>query len=303
MRTEQFAPAGVPTFERCDLDLGADALFYLTRIESHRELPRSYAHRHRYFHLIWVTHGCGSHMIDFRDYPVRDNTLFLVSPGQIHRWARPHDTCGHLFNFDREIFVRPAADGLPGEDELLEQLYDHPAFSLEPDEAAPLAELIAQIEREHGAAEPWAGEIVRGLFWVLLLHVARLGQARAGAPRPGAQGTAQRFRALVEKRFRDCASIAEYAALLAVSERQLAEATKRACGRTPKQILQERVLLEAKRMLLHSDLGVAEIAHRLNFDDPAYFGRFFRKHAAMAPGAYKRTVISVPRALAHEAQR
>lgn len=80
----------------------------------------------------------------------------------------------------------------------------------------------------------------------------------------------------------------DYAALLHVMERRLSEATKRCTGQTASEIIHERVLLEAKRLLVHSQLSISEVAYRLSIDDPAYFSRFFKKHTGKTPGEYKR---------------
>jgi AraC family transcriptional activator of pobA len=88
---------------------------------------------------------------------------------------------------------------------------------------------------------------------------------------------------VLEKNFSTISQTAVYARLLKVTERALNEATRQALGYTAAQLIRERVMLEAKRLLLHSEISVAEIADRLGFDDPAYFSRCFKKHTSRSP--------------------
>ncbi|HSV51465.1 MAG TPA: helix-turn-helix domain-containing protein, partial [Burkholderiaceae bacterium] len=105
---------------------------------------------------------------------------------------------------------------------------------------------------------------------------------------PKSYSLAKRFKLLVDRHYLQFGSLKEYAQALLVTERRLNEAVKSVTGKTATQLIHERILLEAKRLLTQSDLGISEIAYRLNFEDPAYFSRFFKKHVQAAPGAFKK---------------
>jgi AraC-like DNA-binding protein len=93
---------------------------------------------------------------------------------------------------------------------------------------------------------------------------------------------------LVETHYLRFGTIGQYAEALGVSERQLNDAVKRTVARTASQVVQERVVLEAKRWLSNTETGIAEIAFRLNIEDPAYFARFFKKQTGLTPGDFRR---------------
>ncbi len=150
----------------------------------------------------------------------------------------------------------------------------------------------------------WAERLMRELVWqaplrsaaievsfrALLISLARLLALRQTAPAdaPGARHVLARFRALVEKNFRDNRPLSDYLDRLKVSEAQLRYACAKAGETAPAQIILARRMIEAKRMLIYSDLPVAACGERLGFADPAYFSRQFAKAAGLAPGAYRR---------------
>ena len=280
----------IPTFEHCNLDHDVDfPPLYFATIERRSELPRSFPHRHSYFHLQWVTEGRGRHMIDFRDHSVRDSSIFIVAPGQIHFWDVEPETQGYLFNFNAEIF--PGGEGPLNDERLRARVQSHPAFYPDASQANDIAQIVSLIAAEYRQPRIGSTEIVTHLFQVLLLRTLRIEEpSMLSGSRPAAN-LAHRFSLAVERSFRESGAVAEYARCLDVSERTLAEATKRVMGKTPKEIVQDRLLLEAKRLLMHSNMAVTEIACHLNFEDPAYFGRFFRKRTKVTPGEFKKSVL------------
>ncbi len=97
----------------------------------------------------------------------------------------------------------------------------------------------------------------------------------------------ERFLELVEAHYLTISSVADYAAMLHITTNHLVEIVTRTMGQPAGVIVRERLLLEAEHLLGSSDLPVAEIAASLNFEDPAYFGRYFKKHTGFSPSDFK----------------
>jgi AraC family transcriptional activator of pobA len=98
----------------------------------------------------------------------------------------------------------------------------------------------------------------------------------------------QRFNLLLEERFITLHKVNEYAELMNVSPNHLSETIKKVTGKTAGELIQDRLVLEAKRLLLHSAITAKEIAYYLNFNDPSYFSRFFKTNAGLAPEEFRR---------------
>jgi AraC-like DNA-binding protein len=269
---------------------GAAFVFDLARLDGRSDIPRPFLHRHSYYHMLWMTNALGQHTLDFETFEVRPNSVFFISPGQVHTWTSSVPPVGYVLNFSTEFFLQM----YPRVDELAEFPFFHvantdPVLYLSPRQNADLLPLLEQIEQEFNADRPWRYEIVRAFLLILLTRLRRLHQPRdADSVSPKSYSLTKRFKLLIEQRYLEFSSVQDYSALLLVTDRRLNEAVKSTTGKTATQLIHERILLEAKRLLTQSELGISEIAYRLNFEDPAYFSRFFKKHALVTPREFKK---------------
>lgn len=129
-------------------------------------------------------------------------------------------------------------------------------------------------------------ELLRHLLGVVLLRVAGL---RPQGNRPGSGPEAfRRFTAELEGSYARTRSVAEYASRLGYATKTLTRACQTATGRTPKDLINDRVTLEAKRLLHHTDLPAAAIAHQLGFAEPSNFAKYFTRETGHSPSAFRR---------------
>jgi AraC-like DNA-binding protein len=115
-----------------------------------------------------------------------------------------------------------------------------------------------------------------------MVHLARLYAATSTAPFV-AIGLVRRFRQALERSFRASTPIRDYAKMLGVTTSHLSESLRLETGSTAGELIRARLLLEAKRLLLHSELTIAEIGYELGFEDPSYFSRFIRREIETSP--------------------
>ena len=136
------------------------------------------------------------------------------------------------------------------------------------------------------------------MIWSLL-HVLLIKAMRVSGKTTGEGNMSRsillsrRFKTLLEKHYGDMPDVASYAALLNVTERALNDATREALGNTASRLIRDRVMLEAKRLLLPSEISIGEIATQLSFDDPAYFSRCFRKHSGRSPVDFRNSLAKL----------
>ncbi|MFC0527255.1 helix-turn-helix domain-containing protein [Phytohabitans kaempferiae] len=217
--------------------------------------------------LMLVTKGHGTHEVDFEVHQCRPGTLVWANPGQL---VRPGGQPG----LDATLLCwRPGPD-LPDAGPTYRQLAGE-------DEDAVINEvsqLVVDCERE------LAPQLLRQQLATLLLRVRLLGAESADGT---ADETFARFREEVERGYAGSRRVEDYADRLDCCVRTLTRASLAATGRTAKQVIDDRVTLEAKRLLAGTDLPVAEIGRRLGFPEPTNFGRFFQREAGVSPGTFR----------------
>lgn len=273
-------------------------MFDLVRLEDRADIPRSFPHRHDYYHLLWMSEASGTHLLDFERHEARANTVFFVSPGQLHAWESTIRPCGFVINFSADFFVQM----FPRADDIAQVPFFHiastaPVLYLTQEQHDELHPLLLEIEREFRGDGEARMDIVRAYLLVLLTRLRRIYPRRAEeAASPQTYSLTKRFQLLVNQHYLDFKRLGDYANSLHTTERQLNEAVKRTLAKTAGQVIQERLVLEAKRLLSNTDMGVAEVAFHLNFEDHAYFSRFFKKHAGLPPVAFKKRYLAVPAA-------
>jgi AraC-like DNA-binding protein len=242
-------------------------------------------------HLIMlVSTGQGSHTLDFVTHSCRPGTLLWGRPGQVHQFGRQAGLDATLIAFV------PAT--LPEMPELaaLRHLVDDP-FAVtcwQPageDEEAIVAD-VAQIAVDGAryGGNRLGGELLAHELAVLMVRIAALAPPPPRGPAAEVLGVlrAELEREVVHRRVED------YADLLGCSVRTLTRACLAATGRSAKQLIDERVALEAKRVLATTDLPVAEVGRQLGFDEPTNFGRFFAREAGVTPGGFRVSALSAP---------
>jgi AraC-like DNA-binding protein len=248
-------------------------------------------HRHTYYEVFWLNGG-GHFFADFREYPIAGSALIFVSPGQVHRWNQKPLITGPMICFTQEFY--------DGKEPPPSSLLDHPFwFPFETPPLLPISgrdiamfdSLWKEIEVETAPSKE-RDEIIRALLRVVFHKAARLYRDRfeksSAQMRESAQTRLGRdFRLVVEKHFRTTTSVSDYAKQLHVTADHLGAVIRSHTGRTPSDIIRDRLLLEAKRLLIHTSMNISEIAYALNFEDPAYFGRFFRRLMNRTPGDFR----------------
>lgn len=282
---------GFPTFERSDFS-GSPAtfLFDIVRLEDRPDIPRAFAHRHNYYHLLWMTEADGTHLLDFESYPVRAHSVFFVSPGQLHAWQSSVRPRGYVVNFSQEFFAQmfPRAEDI-AQFPFFHVAGDSPVLYLDEAEHDRLAPLLHEIDAEMRGRAVGRAEIARAYLLILLTRLRRLYPAHVDeVGSPASHALTKRFLLLLEDRYLDAGPVRALADTLHVTERQLGDAVKRTLGKTVTQLVHERTVLEARRLLCNTALAVAEIAFQLNFQDFAYFSRFFKKQTGLTPGEFRK---------------
>jgi len=246
-------------------------------------------HRHDYHELVWVREGEGEHRLDGATVPVAPRTLTVIGRGQVHVFASGRGLRGAVVRFGDELVYggaeRRAAPGwlLAGR--------GGRTVPVPAGDVAALEGVIAALGAEASLPpDSRQAELEHHLVAVLLLWIERWYDAsRIDAREPGDADVQlqRRFARLLESDFARHHDAAHYADALAVPPAALSRALSEVTGRSTKELITDRVMLEAARLLRFTDLAVGEVAHRAGFSDPLYFSRAFKRHAGEAPSDFR----------------
>ena len=249
------------------------------------------AHRLQFHEIALITGGAGSLELDGVSIDVGAGRALLTGPGEIRRWRlRPAEEArlsGLLVFFEADFingfFGDPGfLEGLP----LLAAPAEWRSLHIGARPFDEIAGIASSMRDELRDVRPDSSHALRAQTYRLLIALQRLSGLLA-QPADRARALARRFANLVDAGFREPDSVSDYARRLGVTTRHLNHCVRRATGRTASESIQARQLLEAQRLLLHSELSVGDIAERLNFSDTSYFVRFFKRHVGTTPRRFR----------------
>jgi AraC family transcriptional activator of pobA len=253
------------------------------------EGPVREPHRHDYHELIWVRDGCGQHRIDGRPLPVQPGTVTLIGRGQVHVFEGADIARGAVLRFGDELLLGGSA-GRAAPGWLLAGAGGRaiPVPAGEQDDLdAVLHALHAETSRPPDAAST---DLERHLVSAILLWLERWYDASRSErhdPEDEAIQLHRRFARVLEQDFARHHDAAHYADVLGVPAAALSRALTQVTGRSTKELVTDRVMLEARRLLRFTGLTIGQVAFQTGFADQFYFSRAFKRHAGEAPKAFR----------------
>ncbi|MET8952196.1 AraC family transcriptional regulator [Streptomyces sp. NPDC004533] len=252
----------------------------------HEDAPLDRFHRIDFHVVMFFNGGPVSHMVDFAEYRPSAGDVLWIRPGQIHRFSRTSEYRGTVLTMQPGFLPRATVEATG--------LYRYdlpPLLQPDPEQLAGLRASLEQLRREYEDATTLPlslhTAVLRHSLTAFLLRLGHLAASSAEAARDQADTTFTRFRDAVEQGFATNHSVSAYADALGYSRRTLVRAVRAATGETPKGFIDKRVVLEAKRLLAHTDLPIGRVGAAVGFPDPANFSKFFHQHTDTTPAAFR----------------
>jgi AraC family transcriptional regulator, transcriptional activator of pobA len=256
------------------------------------------AHCHEGLHQFQLlAQGSVEGTIDGRAFRADAPVLLMLAPGSVHGFTYTRNAVGHQVTMPTAM-LRQLLGALAASDGALAA-----SFVVDAPDATAVDDLLRGFEavaREFRADAPGRVQALLAHATVMAVQFLRLQRQHEGADKPkGARDTlVQRYRALLETHYRAQQSLAFYANALRVTPDHLSRSCRNVAGVSAQELLHDRLMLEARRLLAYTPAPVAEIASQLGYVDPAYFSKFFARRVGSTPTAYRQLVASGVRGLA-----
>lgn len=247
-------------------------------------------HRHNFQELLWIRDGSGRHKIDDHILEITPATFYLIAKGHVHYFTEGRNLEGFIIRFTDDFLL----EGLLGEGwnyraTLFSHFAIHPGLTVDSGEISHFDNLLGQMQAEYEQQKFGRIPLLRHMLGQLLILLERHRQTTVQdrEPKTWTAQIYQDFILKLEEQFRKAHHVSHYAADLGVTSRQLSDICREFSGKTAKQIIQDRLIVEAKRYLHYTNASVKEIAWELGYKDPSYFSKVFRNSENVAPHNYK----------------
>jgi AraC-like DNA-binding protein len=230
--------------------------------------------------------------VDFQEFQIETDSLLFLNPKVI---IKPNETefGGELLlHFNRDFYCieihdqEVACDGI-----LYNNVFEIPFIQLNEDQSKDIQNIIREIQSEMKDEDSNTEEMLRILLKLIILKSTRIWKQQHLLSENNQQSDVQflrKFSKLVEQHYKTHHTVADYAEMLFLTPKNLSKKIGLLSKDTPNDIIKNRIILESKRLLAHTAMTVKEIAFSLNYEDDAYFIRFFTKNTGISPLSFRK---------------
>jgi AraC family transcriptional regulator, transcriptional activator of pobA len=243
-------------------------------------------HRPEFYHIIWILKGAPVHLVDFNSIKLVENSILFVPKDCVNRWDSNPDYDGKVILFTDKFFCKEQGDlNFLQSTILYNDLFEISMLKVDDVKTQFIRQFELIADEYNNPSERYHYEILRNHLHNFMLYADR---------EKGKQGYRKiehssdleymmRFKDLLGRNFSKYKSVNIYASDLNISSRRLNQATVNILGKSAKQLIDERILLESKRLLTFSVSTIKEISFHLGFDEPTNFIKYFHKHEHVTP--------------------
>jgi AraC family transcriptional activator of pobA len=268
--------------------LGTASNFYANTFRAHLKQHAHIIlapHKHNFYVSVLFTRGSGTHEIEFNKYDVQPGKVFMMAPGQVHNWQFSNDIDGYIFFHTKEFFdlnfTYEKIENYP----FFSSLRNCPEIVLKKTPFKKIEEIYREITEEYHQDQLMKFQKIVSLVNVLYITLSReyIPQTVRESQDLNYLTRLKKLEGLIDKNFRIIKSPEEYAQMMNVSEKHLNRICKTCLNKTVSEVITDRIILEAKRMLVYSKNNISEITKELGYENNSYFSRLFKKKTGKTP--------------------
>ncbi len=212
----------------------------------------NFPHKHDFYLVILLTSGTGTHEVDFNTYEVKPGALFILKPGQMHYWTLSKDVNGFIFFHTKEFYEEGFTTERLGNYSFLKSFQGQSYFRLNKNTLDNFKELMSKINDENKGNEYLKFQKIHALVNLCYIEIERLSHPLESTKNKLYLKRLQLFEELLDKKYKTIKSAGAYALELNITEKHLNRTIKDCLNKTTSQLISERVILEAKRMLVQA---------------------------------------------------
>ncbi|MCX6265982.1 MAG: helix-turn-helix domain-containing protein [Bacteroidetes bacterium] len=275
-----------------DLQIEVVPLQTLTTVsKDHLIVP----HRTNFYHIFLFENCQPTHFVDFDPIKVEPYTLLFIDKDRVHQFDQLLNYEGRILIFTDAFFCTSESDTRFLRSSILfNDLAGKPTIKLNKTDFETFIHICESIRDELLLPTDNSKHILlKNLLhnFLLLCEREKRKQGYTELKKGADLDYTLLFRDLLESNFTKLKSVNDYAKIICISEKRLGQATAKVLGKSPKEIITDRILLEAKRLLVHTNLSIKELGQELGFEDPAYFVRYFKKNTETTPVEFRATYL------------
>ncbi|MFC6095077.1 helix-turn-helix domain-containing protein [Flavobacterium qiangtangense] len=243
-------------------------------------------HKHNSYLAILFTKGSGRHEIDFNSYVIKPGSLFFLAPGQTHHWELSEDIDGYIFSHTADFYDLHYSHNRIHQFPFFYSIQNTPLLTLDGNQKVIIENLFARLFDEYLNKKAFQHQLILSYIDVIYIESSRLyleDNSQKIIKANSYSEKFQQFESLLEKNYIKEKSPSQYAEWMNISPKHLNRITKSVIGKTASEVITDRIILEAKRRVLHTKNNFSEVAFSLGYDDYAYFSKLFKKASALTP--------------------
>jgi AraC family transcriptional regulator, transcriptional activator of pobA len=279
------------TFSESSANPAGFALKLLENVYTEQSKESERPHRHDYYAIIFIEEGYGIHYVDFNEYKVENKSIFFILPGQMHQLLFFHPPKGRIVLFTEEfLMTNGISEKMINDIYLFNEYGVSPPMSINESQMSVYLKLFEQMDYFSQSIQNYTTEALGSLLRLFLIqsnnHCSLLKNDNLQLTESG-NHLLRSFKHLLNKNFASSHMVSDYAAEMAVTADYLNKSVKSVTGKSAKDHILSKLMIEAKRALTFSSVSNKELSFALGFEEPAHFNNFFKKMTGITPSEFR----------------